>query len=122
MRAKMQQGRAYQYAVHAESGDAVERVCVSSTRGRCLKRACRTSPDHRVEDAPHGTRFSFVMLPGASSVVHVRLSAGPNRLWHIAALRPVVFHHFEVPVVAAHSSMFVISEIMSVSGFQLVRI
>ena len=42
MRAKMQQGRAYHHAVHAESGDAVERVCVSSTRGRCLKR--RTSP------------------------------------------------------------------------------
>jgi hypothetical protein len=59
------------------------------------------------------------MLPGASSVVHARLSAGLSRLWHIAALRPVVFHQSEVPVVAAHSS---ISEVMSVSGFQLVRL
>ena len=106
-----------------EAATLLSLCCVCHLHGAAARSArAEHPPDHRVEDAPHGTRFSFVMLPGACFVVHARLSAGLIRLWHIAALRPVVFDHSEVPVVATHSSIFVISDIMSVSGFQLVRL
>ena len=61
------------------------------------------------------------MLPGASPVVHAAgLPAGPNRLWLIVALGLVVFHHSEVPLVAARSmSSHVAAEITSISGFNL---